>query len=173
MLSRKPTDVEQPRLEGLEARWIKGQRLRRPRDQVLGLARFDQRSIERRERLGEQRMVRGSALDAPRRLTEKRERALASAEKLVESGQRFARLEPCLHRRPLSGKPGFLAFLGCKRLDFSACMSEPFALALGGRMLRPSLHELGLGPHDFGPRASTSTCRASRSCRAAPGAPWD
>ena len=110
-------------------------------DPVLGFAGFDHRPVERCQRFGEQRVIGGAALDPPRRLAEQRQRALRPAEQLVEPGQRFARLEPGLHRRALFGEAGFLALLGRQRFDLAAGMFEIVTVAFGrGRF------GAGLGP---------------------------
>ena len=174
MLAGKPADVEQPRLDLLEPRRIERHRFGSAGDPVLGLARFDQRAVERRQRLGEQRMIGGAALDPPRRLAKLGERAFRSAEQLVEAGQRFAGLEPRLHRRALLGEARLLAFLGRQRLDLGAGMFEPLAVALGGRSLGARFEQLGLDPGHLGPgRARPPSCRACRTRRAARGGPWD
>ena len=163
-------DIEQPRLGLLEPRRIERQRVGGARDPVLGFARFDQRPVERRQRLGEQRMVGRAALDPPRRLAKLRERAVRPAEQLVEAGQRFAGLEPGLHRRALLGEAGLLAFLGRQRLDLAAGMVEPFAVALGGGGFGARLGQLGLDPRRPRPRPlrpapASSLPNASSSAR--------
>jgi len=47
MLAGKTPNVEQSRFGGFEPRRVERQRIRRARDLVLGLARFDQRAIQR------------------------------------------------------------------------------------------------------------------------------
>ncbi len=151
MLAGEAADVEQPRLGLLQPRGIERHRFGGAGDPVLGLARLDQRAVERRQRFGEQRMVGGAALDPPRRLAELRERAVRPAEQLIEAGQRFAGLEPRLHRRALLGEACLLAGFGRQRLDLGAGMLEPFAVALGGRGGGARLEQLGLDPRHLGP----------------------
>ncbi len=117
VLARQRADVEQSRLGLLEQRRIGSQLIGRAGDPVLGLARLDQRAVERCQCVGEQLMVGGAALDPPRRLAQPRDRTIRSAEQLVESGQRLPRLESCLHRRPFFGEAGLLALPGRKLFD--------------------------------------------------------
>ena len=174
MLAGQPANIEQPRLRLLQPRRIERHRLGGARDPVLGLARLDERAVERRQRFGEQRMVGGPALDPPGRLPELRERAVRPAEQLVEAGQRFAGLESRLHRRPLLGEAGLLALLRRQRLDLAAGMLEPLAVAFRGRGFAAGLQQRGLDSGHFGPGAlDRRACRASRRCRAARDGPWD
>ena len=152
VLAGKAADIEQPRFDQLEPRRIERQRVGRPSDLVLRLASFDQRPVQRRQRLGEHGMVGGPALDPPPGLAKQRERAFGTAEQLVEPGQRFARLESRLHRRALLGQAGLLALLGREPLDFLERMFEPFAVALGGGGLGPRLRQFAFDPRHFRPR---------------------
>ena len=147
MLAGQPANVEQPRLGLLEPRRIERQGVGGARDPVLGLARLDQRPVERRQRLGEQRMIGGAALDPPRRLAQLRQRAVRSAEQFVEAGQRFAGLEAGLHRRALLGEPRLLALLGRQRLDLRRRMRR----AIRGRARRRRLRRA--------PRSSSASIR--------------
>ena len=118
MLAREPANVEQPRLGRFEPRRIERQRVGGASDPVLGLARLDHRPVERRQRLGQQGMVGGAALDPPRR-----QREAAPARRPIRRAVRRARsalspaFSPGLHRRALLGQPGLLARLGRQRVD--------------------------------------------------------
>ena len=84
VLARESADVEQPRLDLLQPVGIERQRVGGAGDPVLRFARFDQRPVERGERFGQQRMVGRAALDPPSRLSKQRQRAVRTAEQLVE-----------------------------------------------------------------------------------------
>src|SRR6185369_11072449 len=99
----------------------------------------------------QQRMVRRSTFDPPRRLPQLRKRTFRAAEQLVEPGQRFSSLQARLHRRTLFGEARFFAFLGRESLDLAARMFEPFAVALRRRRFRPRIAELRLDADDLGP----------------------
>ncbi len=131
MLSRQPADIEQPRLDGFQPPRVERQSIRGPGNLVLGVVRFDQRPVERRERLGKQRMIDRATLDTPGNLPKLGKRAFAAAEKLVQSLQRFARLGPRLHRRALFGEPRLLPRLRIEGLDFADRKRQIIAIALG------------------------------------------
>ena len=80
MLPGKPANVEQASLGRLELGRIEGQRIGCADDLVLRLARLDQRPVERRQRLREQRMIRRTTLDLASGQAQLRERAFRSAE---------------------------------------------------------------------------------------------
>ncbi len=151
VLAGEPANVEQPRFDLVEPPRVERQGVGRAHDPVLGLAGLDQGAVERRQRLAEQGMVGGAALDPPGRLAEQRQRALRPAEQLVQPGQRFPRFQPGLHRRPLFGEAGFLAFFGRQRVDLGAGMLEIVAVALGRRRLGASVGQLMLDANDLGP----------------------
>lgn len=151
MLAGKAADVEQPRLGCLETRRVERQRVGSARDPVFGITGLDDRAVERRQCLGKQRMVGGSALDPACGEPELRKCAVRSAEKLVETGQGFSGLQPGLHQRPLFRKPGLLAGLWGKGIELSQRMRQIVAVALRRRQLRPRLDQLALDPGHMGP----------------------
>ena len=152
MLAGEATNVEQPRLDLIEPGRIESQGVGRARNPVFGFARLDQGAVEGRQGFGQQRMFGRAALDPPRRLPKLGQRAVRTAEQLVEPGQRFPGLEPGLHRRPLLGEARLLALFGRKGLDFAAGMVEPIAVALGRRPASARARiKLALDPRDLGP----------------------
>ena len=118
-------------------------------------------------------MIGRAALDPPRRLPELCERAFRPAEQFVEAGQRFARLQAGLHRRPLFGETRLLAFLRRQLLDLGARMFEPLAVALGRRGLGARLTELGFDPRHLRPRARPrDVIEPAEQRRAVRDGPW-
>ena len=120
------------------------------------------------------RMVGRAALDPPRRLAQLGERAVRSAEQLVEAGQRFARLErrPASPRAPRQGAFPRLPRAPAPRSRALACSSHSrsrsAAAALGAR-----LDQLGLDPRHLRPRAlDRAPCRSCRRRRARRDGPW-
>ena len=117
MLAGERANVEQPRLGRVERARVERQRLGRARNPLLGLVGFDQRAVERGQRLGQQRMVGRAALDPPRRLAQLRERAVRPAEQFVEPVSDSPALSPACIAGALLGQRGLLARLGRERLD--------------------------------------------------------
>ena len=167
VLARQPANVEQPRLDRLQPRRVERQRLGGAGDLVLGLAGLDHRPVEAGQRLGQQRMVGGAALDPPGRLPQLCQRPFRAAEQLVEPGQRLAGLGAGLHRRPLLGQLRFLARLPAPARRFPGGMLQPVAVALGRfgrRAPRPARPRRSTSPQASG----DALCRSGRRRRAAP-----
>ncbi len=96
-------------------------------------------------------MIRRAPLDPPRRLAKLAERAVRSAEQLVEPDQRLFSLGARLHRRPLFGELGFLPGFGRQRPDFAGGMLQPIAIPLRRLRRRPRFGQFGRQPRNLGP----------------------
>ncbi len=147
----KPADIEQPRLGRLQPRRIERQHIGRAGDLVLGFASLDQRPVERGQRLAEQGVVGGTALDAARGQTELRERAVGAAQQFVDARQALARLEAGLHRGALLRQPCLLPGFRSQSVDLGQRMRQIVAVAFRRRELLPRLQQGRLDPRDLRP----------------------
>ena len=133
-LRASAADIEQPRFDLLEPRRIERQSVGRASDLVLGFARFDHRPVERRQRLGKQRMIGRAALDPPGGLPELCESAPSeppsSSSSPVSNSPAFK--PACIAARS-SARLVSSPSSGARRFDLTAGVVEIFAVALGSR----------------------------------------
>ncbi len=132
MLAREATDVEQARFGLLQPLGIERQRVGGARDPVLGLARLDQRAVERGEGFAEQRMVGGSRSIRRAACRSMRERPFRTAQQFIEPAERFAGLTPACIAARSSARRVSSPSSGASDFDFGRRMREPFTVAFGG-----------------------------------------
>ena len=117
MLAGEPADIEQPRLRRIQPCRVDRQHIGRTGDLVLGFASLDQRTVERGQRLTEQGVIGGAALNAARGQAELRKRAVGPAQQLVQTRQALARLEAGLHRGAILREPCLLSGFRSQSVD--------------------------------------------------------
>ena len=131
MLAGQRAQFEQPRLGRIERFGIVHQRLGRRRQLVLGFARLDHRAVERRQRLGQQRMFGRDPVEPPRRhpqRSERRIRTLPQMPQFLEIARQFLAL---LHRAARFGQPCFLARLRFERGQLGEMCEQQVLIGLG------------------------------------------
>jgi hypothetical protein len=87
MLARRGPQFEQSRFNPVEHQGIMRQRICGRGKLVLCLARFDHCTIQRFERIGEQRMLVRDAVQPPRRAAQRGKRRVRTRPEMLERGQ--------------------------------------------------------------------------------------
>ena len=154
VLAGQRAQIEQPGFIGFQPCRIEGQRLGGGIDVILRLCAFDDRPVDRRQRLVQGRMIARHPFQDARRLPQPRQPAIRSIEQVGDRLQVASDLLAALHGRAAIGEFGFFARFGVKRRQFGDGVLDPFAVAIRVVLCAPGGGKRGFGIAPFLPGGS-------------------
>ena len=151
MLACQRAQFEQPRFGSLERGGVVDQRLGCRLELVFGLAGFDYRAVERRQRFGQQRVLGGNPVKPTRGDAQRCERRIRAFPQVPQFFQIARQLLALLHVGACFGEPRFLARLRFERSQFGEMREQQVLVGLGGLDREPCLGQRILGAAPAGP----------------------